>query len=89
MWLVVTAPRVSAGPAAGMGIYSGTLYRTTGPAFNAAPWNPAQVTATPVGTATFTFSDIGNATFAYSVDGVSQSKAITREVFATPTSTCN
>jgi hypothetical protein len=89
MWLVVTAPRVSAGPAAGMGIYQGTLYRTTGPPFSATPWNPAQVVATPAGTATFTFSDFNNATFAYTVDGISQSKPITREVFATPASTCN
>lgn len=45
--------------------------------------------AFPVGTATFTFADVSNGTFAYSVNGVAQSKAITREVFATPATACN
>jgi hypothetical protein len=89
MWLVVTTQRVDLGPSATGGVYTGTLYRTTGPAFNATPWNPAQVVATAVGTATFTFSSIGDATFAYTVNGVSQSRPLVREVFATPTSTCN
>ena len=43
---------------------------------------------TKVGTATFTFSDGNNATFAYSVDGVSQTKPITREVFRSPGTVC-
>ncbi len=70
------------------GTYSGPLYRTTGPAFNASPWNSNQVVVTQVGTATFTFSDLNNGTFAYSVNGVSQSKPITRQVFATPATVC-
>jgi hypothetical protein len=89
MWLVVTAQRVDLGSSAAGGVYTGTLYRTTGPAFNAIPWNPSQVVATPVGTATFSFTSIGDATFAYTVNGVSQSKPLIREVFATPTSVCN
>ena len=84
MWLVMpdgakTAP----------GSYTGGLYRTTGPAFSAIPWDKNQVGLTQVGTATFTFTDISNGTFAYSVNGSAQTKAITREVFATPTSVCN
>ena len=82
MWLVATAPQ------ANPGVYSGTLYRTTGPAFNAVPFNPASVAATSVGAATFTFSDGNDASFAYTVNGVSQTKAITREVFANPGTTC-
>ena len=39
---------------------------------------------TQVGTATFTFSDPSNGTFAYSVNGVSQSKAVTRQIFFAP-----
>jgi hypothetical protein len=82
MWLVVTAPKT------GPGVYSGTLYRTTGPAFNALPFNPANVVPTAVGSATLTFSDGNNATFAYTVNGVAQNKAITREVFAAPGTVC-
>ena len=83
MWLVVTATRTSAG------VYTGTLYRTTGPPFNAVPFNPASVVSTAVGTATFTFSDGNNASFAYTVNMVSQTKAIVREVFEAPGTTCN
>ncbi|MEO8674890.1 MAG: hypothetical protein ABI569_04875 [Casimicrobiaceae bacterium] len=82
MWLVVTAQK------AGPRVYSGTLYRTTGPAFNAVPFDPKKVNSIPVGTATFSFSDGNNASFAYTVNGVSQSKAITREVFQNPGTVC-
>jgi hypothetical protein len=41
-----------------------------------------------VGKATFTFSDGNNATFAYTVNGITQSKAITREVFVPPGTVC-
>jgi hypothetical protein len=43
---------------------------------------------TAVGTATFTFSDGNNAQFAYTVNGVSQTKAITRQVFSPPGTVC-
>ena len=82
MWLVVTAPKTAPG------VFSGTLYRTTGPAFNSVPFNPMNVVATAVGNATFTFSDGNNATFAYTVNGSAQMKAITREVFAAPGTVC-
>jgi serine protease len=82
MWLSVTASNVSPG------VYSGQLARTRGPAFNSVPFDPAQVTRTPVGAATFSFSDGNHATFSYSVGGVTQSKAITREVFVSPGTLC-
>jgi hypothetical protein len=82
MWLVVTAPKTSPG------VYTGMLFRTTGPALNALPFTPANVVATQVGTATFTFSDGNNATFAYTVNGIVQNKAITREVFTNPGTVC-
>ena len=82
MWLVVTAPQTAPG------VYSGTLYQTTGPAFNAVPFNPNNVVATAVGTATFTFSDGNTATFAYTVNNVSQMKVITREIFAGAGTVC-
>ncbi|HZZ91750.1 MAG TPA: YncE family protein [Usitatibacter sp.] len=76
LWLVM-----SSGAATSTNSYSGTLYQTAGPAFNAAPFDPAKVTRTPVGTATFTFTDEFNGTFAYTVNGVSDSKPITRQVY--------
>jgi hypothetical protein len=82
MWVSVTAPQTAAAT------YAGKLYRTTGPPFNASPFDPAKVTAQEVGTATFTFTDGNNATFAYTLDGVTQSKAITRQVFVDPGTVC-
>ena len=87
MWLVVQATKTAPGT------YAGTqVYRLTGPAFSAVPFPPIGAPGGPtgvvVGTATFTFSDGNNATFAYTVDGVSQTKAITREVFVAPGTVC-
>jgi hypothetical protein len=86
MWLIVTAPKSKPGT------YTGPLLRTTGPPFNAMPFppvgTPGGVTGSNVGTATFTFTDGNNASFAYTVNGVSQTKAITREVFQPPGTTC-
>jgi len=82
MWLSATAHRTAAGT------YAGTLNRTSGPPFNAVPFDPANVTVTAVGTATFTFADGNAGTFAYTVDGIAQSKPITRQVFRTPGTAC-
>jgi len=82
LWMVVAAPRTAAN------VYTGTLYRATGPAFSATPFDPEQVNGTPVGTATLTFSGNDNATFAYTVGDVAQAKNITREVFRLPVPTC-
>ncbi|HYC35371.1 MAG TPA: hypothetical protein VEC19_03045 [Usitatibacter sp.] len=84
MWLVM-----SAGTRTAPGAYSGKLYRTTGPAFSATPFNPAQVGVTEVGTGSFTFTDTSNGTFAYTVNGISQSKPITRQVYASPVPECS
>lgn len=70
------------------GVYSGTLYRTVGPPFDQQPWNASMVSLTPAGTATLTFADAGDGTFAYTVNGVSQAKTITRQVFADPQTVC-
>jgi uncharacterized delta-60 repeat protein len=83
MWLSVTAN------ATGARSFSGPLYRTRGPAYNAQPFNPASVVATAVGTASFSFTDGNAGTFAYSVDGISQSKSITRQVFRPPGTVCH
>ncbi len=81
LWLSVTA--IKTGP----GVYSGQLIRTTGPAFSAVPFNTAQVTRTIVGAATFTFANGNAATFNYTINGVTQTKTITRELFAPPAGT--
>ncbi|HTI48238.1 MAG TPA: NBR1-Ig-like domain-containing protein [Casimicrobiaceae bacterium] len=81
-WVSVTAPRT------GAATYSGKLYRTTGPPFDATPFDPSLVQAQDVGTATFTFTDGNDATFDYTLDGITQSKAITRQVFVSPGTVC-
>ena len=83
LWLVM-----SNGVKTGPTTYSGPLYRTRGPAFNATPWLSSEVTVTEVGVATFNFPDAASGTFAYTVNGVSQSKPITRQVYG-PITTCN
>lgn len=82
LWLSVTAPLT------GLRTYAGTLYRTTGPPFNAVPFDPSTVARTPVGTASFAFADGNSATFAYTVDGIAQTKGITRQIFRTPGTVC-
>lgn len=82
LWLAVAAPKTAAG------VYSGTFYRTTGPPFNAVPFDPTKVSASPVGTATFTFTDGNKGTFDYTVNGITQSKAITREILVAPGTVC-
>ena len=87
LWLSVTASQNA------LGVYTGTLYRTTGPAFGT-PFDPSRVAYTPVGTATFTFGDGDAATFAYTVTlgsppvTVTQSKQLSRLVFVSPGTVC-
>ena len=81
MWLVASASRTV------LGTYTGDLLRlTAGPPFNSAPFppigSPGGATGSAVGTATFSFPNTSAGTFTYSVNGVTQSKAITREIFA-------
>jgi uncharacterized delta-60 repeat protein len=74
-WLSMTATRT------GEGIYQGTIEETRGPALNAQPFDSTQVTRTAIGDGTLTFTNRDSATFAYTVNGVPQSKAITRQIF--------
>ena len=76
-WLVMTATKT------GADTYTGTLYKTRGPAFNAVPFDPATVVATEVGTGTLVFTDANNGTFNYVIGATNQTKTITREVFGT------
>jgi hypothetical protein len=73
--------------AAGTQSWSGAIYHTSGPAFDAR-WDNTKVTVSPAGTASFDFSDASHGTFTYTVDGVTQAKPITRQVYSTPATIC-
>jgi hypothetical protein len=75
VWLVM-----SSGTQAADGRFSGPLYRTRGPAFNASPWTAA--TPSTVGTMSFVFTDGNAGTITYTYNGVTVTKAIQRQVFA-------
>ncbi|HEX5130027.1 MAG TPA: hypothetical protein VFV90_09780, partial [Usitatibacter sp.] len=83
MWLVGSDVRKGTG-----NTFTGALYRTTGPAFNSQPFTPiTAANITQVGTITFNFTDASNGTMTYTVNGVTQSKPIVRQVFG-PLPTC-
>lgn len=69
--------------------YTGDLYRTTGPAFNAVPFTPiGAANVTKVGTMTVSFSDASAGSLQYSMNGVAVSKAIQRQVYGTRAANC-
>jgi serine protease len=74
-WLSMTANRT------GPNVYAGDLLQTRGPAFSATPFDPNAVTHASVGHATLTFTDASTAQFAYTVNGIAQTKTLTREFF--------
>ena len=84
MWLYGVPARTS------QGTYSGVLTRNTGPAFSSVPWNqPASpVTARTVGAVSFSFTNASTGRFTYTLDGVTQTKNITRNIFAAPSTIC-
>jgi photosystem II stability/assembly factor-like uncharacterized protein len=58
--------------------YTAPLTRSTGSPLIGVIYNPALFASTNAGSVTFTFSDANNATMTYAVDGVTQTKSITR-----------
>ena len=60
--------------------YSGALFTTTGPAYNAATFDPAQVRVTQVGSATLKLNG-STVTFTATVNGVTQTKIVARQPF--------
>jgi hypothetical protein len=90
LWLSALLPQT------GPKTFSGALDRTSGPAFNAVPFDPAMVHHSPSGTATVAFTDGNTGTFTYNVDlgdglnktAAPQTKAITRQVFRAPGTIC-
>jgi hypothetical protein len=82
MWLV--APALSGLP--GQTLFSGALYRTTGPAFDAQPWSA--IAFTQVGTMSIEFISESVARLTYSFDGTSVTKTVQRQVFSSPVPEC-
>ncbi len=85
-WLIALLDR-TAGSA-----YAGPVWTVSGPPFNSVPFppegSPGGAIETEVGTATATFAGGNSATFAYTVNGVAQTKTITRQVFVPPGTVC-
>jgi hypothetical protein len=88
MWLVGTANKTAPG------VYTVTqLARLTGPPFNAVPFpplgSPGGAAGTTVGAAELAFFDGNSGTFTYTVNGETQSRDITREIFTPPGTVCH
>ena len=84
MWLVASDVRRQA-----TGEFRGRLYRTAGIAFDRIAGAPAIVgTPTDVGELALDFTDGEHGRFAYTLDGVTQSRSIERQVFAASTPLC-
>jgi hypothetical protein len=85
LWLVM-----SAGNRQADGSYSGDLYRTTGPPFNANPFTPiGPGNVTTVGTMRLRFTDGNNGVLTYTYNGAQVTKSITRQLFSSPVPLCN
>jgi hypothetical protein len=82
-WFVVAASQT------GPDIYSGKLFTATGSPYFTQPWDSQDLAPIEVGTATFTFANGNSATFDYTVNDVTRSKPITREIFNAPGTECS
>jgi hypothetical protein len=61
--------------------YTGKLYRTTSSPWVGVPYDASKLKATEVGTMSFKFLDGNTADMTYTVDGVTQTKTITRQPY--------
>jgi lysyl endopeptidase len=68
------------------GVFRGDLFYTNGPAFNSAAWG--SISIRPVGNISVRFFDGANGTLSYTIEGVSVTKTITRQVFAAAPPSC-
>lgn len=82
MWLVMDR-----GTRQADGSYQGSLYRTSGPPFNAQPW--FSVGVAQVGTMRLRFQNGETGTLDYNVNGAPVTKAIKRQVFGSPLPLCS
>lgn len=80
-WLVM-----SQGQKTLSGNYTGSLYRASGPAFNANPW--VAPVLSQVGNMTLTFANGAAATVTYTVNGTTVTKPIQRYVYGMPKTLC-
>ena len=83
LWLFMDSLQLT-----GTNVYSGNVYRASGSPFGLVPYDVSRFAASPVGTATFTFTDASNGSIRWTVNGVTQTKAITRFIYANPQPTC-
>ena len=84
LWLVM-----SNGDRVADNAYSGKLYTTTGPAYDAPSYNAANVRYAEVGTAYFSFSDADSGTIVATINGATVTKSISRYVYANPRPSCS
>jgi uncharacterized protein (DUF1800 family) len=82
-WLIAELRKTAAAS------YAGTVWTVKGPAFDAVTFDAAKVVDTVVGQASVTFADGNHASFGYTVNGVTQAKAVTRQVFVAPGTVCS
>jgi hypothetical protein len=101
-WFTYQAAGTSSAPSKGMwlamsngtrtanGVYTGVLARTSGAdAFSSSvPYSSSALQQFAAGDATFTFTDANNGTFRYTVDGITQTKPITRLRVQSPVTIC-
>lgn len=85
LWLVMSAGTMQADGLT----YTGDLYRTTGPAFNAQPFTPIGASnITRVGSMSVRFTDANVGTLVYTMNGVQVEKTIQRQVFGARAANC-
>jgi hypothetical protein len=85
MWLVMSNGALQGDGAT----YSGSLYRTTGPAFNAEPFTPlTAANLSTVGTMSLRFLDANAAILTYTVSGIAVTKSIQRQVYGARAAVC-
>jgi len=77
VWYVASSCPVAADRCAG------TLYSVKGGSSLTDPWNGANKVVAEAGTLNLVFTDANTGTMTYTINGVSGSKAITRQIFAT------
>jgi hypothetical protein len=84
LWLVASDVRL-----VGNNTYTGDLVRAnTGSPFGLVPYDPTRNSASVVGSVTFTFTDANNGTVTHTVNGVTQTKPITKFLYSSPVPTC-
>ena len=75
-WFVGSATRLAAG------VYSGSMFQTSGPAMSVQPFDASQVSSRNVGSFTLTFTGPADGTLDYTLNGVTSSHPIVRQTFA-------